>query len=268
MKFKDKIYIMGILNVTEDSFFDGNKYFEKNKAIEHGLKIIEDGADILDIGGESTKPHSIKVSPYEEISRVVDIISEIRRYKDVDISIDTYKSEVAKEALKAGANIINDVYGGIYDEEILNVSKEHDSYICITHNRLNNINNFSNIVDEVYSELENQCTRALSKGLSRDKIIIDLGFGFSKYGYNNIVLLREINRFKDLGFPILIGVSRKKFLNLLDNKEPKENISSTISTNCFGVVNGANIIRVHDVCTHREIISCLNTILYGGDLSE
>ena len=124
MNFRDKIYIMGILNITVDSFFDGNKYFEKNKAIEHALKIIEDGADIVDIGGESTKPNSLKVSSYDEINRIIDIISEIKKYKNVLISVDTYKSEVAEEALKIGADIINDVYGGLYDEKMFEVVKK------------------------------------------------------------------------------------------------------------------------------------------------
>lgn len=264
MNFRDKIYIMGILNITEDSFFDGRKYFEKNKALERALKLIEDGADIIDIGGESSKPHSIKVSEKEEASRVIEIISEIKKHKNVIISVDTYKSYVAREALKCGAHIVNDVYGGLYDEKIFDVVKEFNSYICITHNRNPVLNEYKNIVSEVYEELELRINKGISKNISREKILIDFGLGFSKYGENNLPLIKSINKFKDLGFPILFGCSRKKFLKFIDNKDPLENIESTIGMNLYAAINGANILRVHDVLEHRKIIDGINSLMYGG----
>lgn len=259
---------MGILNITVDSFFDGNKYFEKNKAIERGIEIIEQGADILDIGGESTKPYAIKVSKEEEIERVSFIIREIKKYKDVKISIDSYKSEVAEEALKAGANIVNDVYGGLYDEKIFDVTKRYNVSICITHNRLNNKNKFFDVVGETVEELKNRVKIAKDFGIDDDKIILDPGLGFGKYGNNNIKILNRISTFKDLGFPILVGASRKKFLEILNGKNPLEDKLSTLVSTSYLCFMGINILRVHDVKESREIIDIINSIKGGGNVGE
>lgn len=259
---------MGILNITSDSFFDGSKYFEKNKAIEHGLKLIEDGADIIDIGGQSTKPNSLKISPSEEISRVIEVISEIKKHKNVLISIDTYKSEVAEEALKVGVNIVNDIYGGLYDENIFEVSKKYNSYICITHNRIKNSNKFLNIIDETYNEIKTMCNRAIDIGINPNKIIIDPGFGFSKYGHNNILILRGISKFKELNFPVLVGVSRKKFLGEVCNLDPLESNLSTLVVNSYLLTKGMNILRVHDVRENKIVVDIMNSIIIGGDIFE
>lgn len=268
MNFRDKIYIMGILNITVDSFFDGNKYFEKNKAIEHALKIIEDGADIIDIGGESTKPNSLKVSFYDEINRIINIISEIKKYKNVLISVDTYKSEVAEEALKTGADIINDVYGGLYDEKMFEVVKKYDSYVCITHNRMNSINCFSNVVDETYNELKIRYNEAINVGIDSNKIILDPGLGFSKYGYNNILILKNISKFKEFNLPILVGASRKKFLKNLNGVDPLEDNLSTLSVTAYLGAKGINILRVHDVKENKQVIDVINSIIFGGNCIE
>lgn len=259
---------MGILNITPDSFFDGNKYFEKNKAIEHGLRLIEDGADIIDIGGESTKPNSIRVSSVEEINRVIDVIREIKKYKNVLISIDTYKGDVAEEALKAGANIVNDVYGGLYDKNILEVSRKYNSYICLTHNRLFNSNKFLNVVDETYNELKIMCDNAKNIGIKPEKIIIDPGLGFSKYGYNNILILRNIERFKELKLPILVGASRKKFLKDICKSDPLIDSFSTMSVTAYLSAKGVNILRVHDVRENKKIVDIMNSIVFGGNSIE
>ena len=264
MNFKNKCYLMGILNITTDSFFDGNKYFEKNKAIEHGLKMVEDGADIIDIGGESTKPNAIKVSPDEEINRLIDIICSIKKYKNICVSVDTYKSQVAKEVLENGADIINDVYGGLYDENMFELVKKYDSHICITHNRLDNINKFSNVVEETYNELNIRYNEALNQGVKKEKIILDPGLGFSKYGYNNVLLIQNISKFKEFNIPLLVGISRKKFLNLLDGIDPLYSNKSTISVNAYMASLGINILRVHDVKEHKKIIDVINSIVYGG----
>lgn len=266
LNFKDKVYLMGILNITVDSFFDGNKYFEKNKAIEHGLKIIEDGADIIDIGGQSTKPNSLKISSAEEITRVVDIIREIRKLKkDVLISIDTYKSDVAKEALEAGADIVNDVYGGLYDKKMFDVCKKYNSYICLTHNRLYNSNKFLNVVEETYNELKEIYNNAVKSGIKEEKIIIDPGLGFSKYGKNNILILRNIEKFKELNAPILVGASRKKFLSKICKSDPLMDNFSTLSVSAYLSSKGVNILRVHDVKENKKIIDIINSIMFGGD---
>lgn len=259
---------MGILNVTPDSFFDGNKYFEKNKAIEHGLKLVEDGADIIDIGGESTKPNSMKVSSLEEINRVIDVIREIKKYKDVLISIDTYKSDVAEEALKAGANIVNDIYGGLYDKNILEVSRKYNSYICLTHNRISNSNKFLNVVDETYNELKIMCDNAKNAGIKPEKIIVDPGLGFSKYGYNNILILRNIERFKELKFPILVGASRKKFLKNICKSDPLVDNFSTMLVTAYLSAKGVNILRVHDVRENKKVVDIMNSIVFGGNSVE
>lgn len=263
MRFDDKVYIMGILNISEDSFYDGSKYFEKNKALERALKIIEDGADIIDIGGESTKPNSIKISSDEEIRRIIDVVCEIRKFKNVFISIDTYKSQVARECLKAGANIINDVYGGLYDEEIFRVVSEYNAYICITHNRIYSKNKFLNVVDETYSELKERYIKALDYNISPEKIILDPGLGFSKYGENNILILRNISKFKEFNFPILVGASRKKFLRDLDGVNPLESSFSTVSVTAYLASKGVNILRVHDVKENKKVVDIINSISFG-----
>lgn len=261
MDFK-KCYLMGILNVTKDSFFDGNKYFEKNKAIEHGLELIDQGADILDIGGESTKPKSIKISSEEEINRIIDVIAGIKKYTNVPISVDTYKKSVAEEALKVGVDIINDVYGGIYDKSMFDLAKKYNCYICITHNRLKNVNNYNNVVDETYTELEKAYKKALNIGVKKEKIILDPGLGFSKYGEKNIEILRNINKFKNFNLPLLVGVSRKKFLHLLDNLDPITSAVSTLSANFYLASLGINILRIHDVKEHRRIIDIINELVW------
>lgn len=268
MKFDDKIYLMGILNVSEDSFYDGNKYFEKNKALERAIEIIENGADIIDIGGESTKPNSIKISSDEEIRRILDVVVEIRKFKNVIISIDTYKSQVARECLKVGANIINDVYGGLYDEKIFSVVSEYNSHICITHNRMFSKNKFSNVVDETFEELKERYERALSFNINPDKMILDPGLGFSKYGRNNILILKNISKFKELGVPILVGASRKKFLRELDGVDPLENSFSTISVTAYLASKGVNILRVHDVLENKKVVDIINSISFGGEAAD
>ncbi len=255
---------MGILNITEDSFYDGGKYFEKNKAVEHALKIIEDGADILDIGGESTKPNSLKVSSHEEIGRLLDVLCEVRKFKNVLISIDTYKSEVAKECLEVGCDIINDVYGGLYDGKMFDTVSKYNSYICIAHNRLNLKNKFLDVVEDTYNELKLRYNKAISAKISPNKIILDPGLGFSKYGHNNILILRSISKFKEFGLPILVGASRKKFLMELNGMDPLEDKISTISITAYLASKGVNILRVHDVKDNKEVIDVINSVLFGG----
>jgi dihydropteroate synthase len=247
----ENVYIMGILNVTPDSFSDGGKYIDRITAVNYGLEMIEDGVDIIDIGGESTRPGSDPVSESEELNRVIPVISEIIKQKsDVVISIDTTKSVVAEEALKSGASIVNDISGGRFDKDIFNVVSEFDAGIIIMHIKdkpktMQISPEYSDVVLEIYNYLVNQVEAAVKIGIG--KIIIDPGIGFGKRNEDNLELINRLEDFKSLGFPILMGLSRKSFIGNILNLpvEDRDNVTNALNALCLN--NGARIIRTHNV---------------------
>ena len=254
--------IMGILNVTPDSFSDGGIYFSKEKAVEHALKMFEQGADIVDVGGESTKPGSEPVSLEEEINRVIPVINEILLQRpDSYLSIDTTKSGVALEACKAGVKIINDISGLTFDPEIMHVAKEYSASLVIMHikgtPRNMQVNPFyENVISEIYEFLEGQIQKAKDAGV--EDIIIDPGIGFGKRVEDNFEILKNLLEFKKLGYQVLVGLSRKSFLGKVLDLDIHERDTATSVAETIAMINGASIIRTHNVTNAVNARKLLN----------
>ena len=254
-----KTLVMGILNVTPDSFYDGGKYYDIENALNRARKMVEDGVDIIDVGGESTRPNSSSVSVDEEVKRVVPLIKELSRETQIPISIDTFKAEVADKAIKAGAQIVNDISGLQSDQEMANVVATNNTPIIIMHikGRPHDFPKdpiYGDLIPEIISFLERRIEYSVNAGISRDKIIIDPGIGFGKGPKHNAEILRQLDKLKCLNMPIMIGTSRKTFIDKVlelsgeDNtKENNSRLIGTLVTLIIAVTNGADIVRVHDV---------------------
>ncbi|MBK7106736.1 MAG: dihydropteroate synthase [Ignavibacteriae bacterium] len=254
--------VMGIVNVTPDSFSDGGKYFDKNSAVNHALNLIELGADIIDIGGESTRPGAKIISTNEELIRAIPVIEEIRKIdKNIFISIDTTKSEVAKEAINCGVNLVNDISAGSFDPRIFEVVKESEIPYVLMHmkGKPQNMQNepfYNNVVGEVYDFLKEKIIELNSKGIK--KIIIDPGIGFGKRIEDNFDILKNLNKFLNLNKPILVGISKKSFLGKSLNVDIDSRENSTIISETFSVIKGAKIIRTHNVKNAVELKTIFN----------
>ena len=247
-----RTHIMGILNVTPDSFSDGGKYFDPELAIERGIQMAEDGADIIDIGAESTRPGAEPVSAEEELQRLIPVLDGMLKQVDVLISVDTYKSSVAETVLKAGAHFINDISGLRFDPKMRDVVAKYRVPVIIMHikgqpRNMQQNPHYDDLIGEIYAYLE-QCTQlAEAAGIKREDIIIDPGIGFGKRLMDNYEILRRLNEFKGLGYPILIGPSRKSFIGKVLDLPPDQRLEGTIAAVAIGIQNGAHIVRVHDV---------------------
>jgi dihydropteroate synthase len=241
----DHTYIMGILNVTPDSFSDGGRFSILDSAIGHALFMAEEGADIIDIGGESTRPNHNKVTEEEEISRVIPVIKELVKVLDIPVSIDTSKASVAKAAIDAGALMINDVWGFKKDPDIAELAATTGVFCCLMHNRDNT--NYSNLIYDIKEELLESINIALSAGIKKEKLIIDPGIGFGKTVDQNLQVMANLSEFRELGYPLLLGASRKSMIGISLNLPLEERLEGTIATTVMGINSGAAIIRVHDV---------------------
>ncbi|MCL6471300.1 MAG: dihydropteroate synthase [Firmicutes bacterium] len=246
-----KTHIMGVLNVTPDSFSDAGRFFERDIAIAHARQMVSDGADIIDIGGESTRPGAEPVSLEEELNRTIPVIEALAGKIDIPISIDTYKPEVAKMALDAGASIINDI-SGLRNEGMIKVAVEHNVPVIIMHMKgtprdmqLNP--SYEDVVAEICDWLDRQAEKAVESGLDRNKILIDPGIGFGKTMEHNLQIINRLAEFKSLGYPIVLGTSRKAFIGKILDLGPEERVEGTIASVVYGITQGANIVRVHDV---------------------
>lgn len=264
--FDQATTIMGVLNVTPDSFHDGGRYNKVDLAIERAEEMVKEGADIIDIGGESTSPGSDPVSLEEELNRVIPILKSLNI--DVPISIDTYKPKVANKSLKNGASIINDIYGLRYDKRMANVVAEHDCPVIIMHMQekpetMQKNPTYKDPVKDIKKFFRKRINFAKSKEIDQDKIIIDPGIGFGKTKSDNLEIIRRLNEFKSLDKPILIGISRKSLINDLS----KENLSTgnrligSISAEVISALKGAQIIRTHDVKETKKALEVVNSIL-------
>lgn len=255
-----KPLIMGILNVTPDSFSDGGKFNHVETALAHALKMIADGASIIDVGGESTRPGSEAVSANEQIQRVVPIIEAIRNHSDVLISIDTTLSVVAQAALNAGANIINDVSAGRDDGKMFALAAQKNVPIILMHAQgtpktMQENPYYENVVEEVLTALTQRADEAMNMGVKKENIVLDIGIGFGKRKQDNLELLAHLAKFVALGFPVLLGTSRKRFMGTIcDVSEPAELITATAVTTALGVMAGVQLFRVHDVKENRQAI--------------
>jgi dihydropteroate synthase len=265
--FNKRMYIMGIINATPDSFYSGSRYENINLALKQVRKMIEDGVDIIDIGGESTSPFSTKITVEEEIKRVVPVIRAIRKEFNIPISIDTYKSEVAKEAMKVGADIINDISGSRFDSKMLNIVKENDAFYIIMHIKGTPENmqvnpQYDDVLIEEIDYFNNILSRIKENGINRKKICIDPGIGFGKNDNHNRSIITGIPALKRFGLPILIGASRKSMIGrITDNKNPKDRLSGTIAISTVATLLRANILRVHDVKENRDAVHLMEYLM-------
>jgi len=249
---------MGILNITPDSFSDGGKYYNLDNAVEYALELVKQGADIIDVGGESTRPGAKAISLDDEINRVVPVIKSIRSVSSIPISIDTYKSEVAQIALDSGANIINDISGLKFDSKMIDVVKEHNVPIVIMHIKGTPLNMqinpyYDNIIDEIKSYFEKRINLCLDYGIPKTHIILDPGIGFGKQLNDNFTIIKELNTFIELGYPILIGPSRKSFIGLTLDLPVNDRLEGTAAAITASIMNGAHIVRVHDVLEMKRV---------------
>ena len=252
LDYGKKTYIMGILNVTPDSFSDGGDYTNIDIAVNHAKEMINLGADMIDLGGESTRPGPKFVSAEEEISRIVPVIKRLKEEINVPISIDTYKSEVAEEALKLGVDMVNDVWGLTYDGKMADVVAKYDGEVCIMHNQ-EGTDYDKDIMEAIKEFLQNSIDMALKAGVKKEKIVLDPGIGFGKTYEQNIEVLERLGELRDLGYPVLLGTSRKSVLGkILENSTPKERVNATVATTVLGVKDGVDIVRVHDVKENKE----------------
>jgi dihydropteroate synthase len=249
---------MGILNITPDSFSDGGKYYNLDNAIEYALELVNQGVDIIDVGGESTRPGAKAISLKDEINRVIPVIKGIRSVSSIPISIDTYKSEVAKKALDSGANIINDISGLNFDSKMIDIVKEYSVPLVIMHIKGTPQNmqvnpHYDNIIDEIISYFEKRINLCLDYGIPKTHIILDPGIGFGKQLNDNFILIRKLNLFAELGYPILIGPSRKSFIGLTLDLPVDDRLEGTSAAITASIMNGARIIRVHDVLEMKRV---------------
>lgn len=257
LDFSKKTYIMGILNVTPDSFSDGGLYFSEKKAIEHALRLVEEGADIIDVGGESTRPGSEPVSPEEEIRRTIPVIRALSKEIRVPISIDTYKAEVARRALDAGATMVNDISGLRFDPDMPAVVAEYGVPVVIMHikGRPKDMQQnpvYEALIPEIMDYLRISIRLAIKFGIKEDRIIIDPGIGFGKTFEHNLEIINNLKEFTLLEKPVAVGVSRKAFIGrILGDLPPQERLEGTAAAVAIAIYNGANIVRVHDV---KEIV--------------
>lgn len=246
-----KTLIMGILNITPDSFSDGGEFFNRQKAIQHAEEMVKEGADIIDIGGESTRPFSKRIPADEELKRVLPVLKEVKRL-NVQISIDTYKSVVAENCLKNGANIINDISALRMDEKMADIIAKYNCKVVLMHMKGTPENMqlnpaYKNVIKEISEFFEERIEFALKKGIKKENIILDTGIGFGKTVRHNIEILRNLKEFKKFNLPILVGTSRKSFIGKILNKDEKNRLEGTLATTVIAIMNGADIIRVHDV---------------------
>lgn len=260
--FSKQTYIMGILNVTPDSFSDGGQYNEIDAAVARAKQMVELGAHVIDIGAESTRPGAKKVSAEEEIKRAVPIIRAVSEAVDVPISIDTYKSEVAKQALEAGASIINDVWGAKADSKMAQVAADYGVPIILMHNRENT--DYGDIIEDMITDLKESIAICKAAGVSDEQIMIDPGIGFAKTYEDNLEVMRRLDELHVLGYPILLATSRKSFIAKTLDLPVDERVEGTGASICLGIAKGCQMIRVHDVLEMARMVKMMDAMLGKG----
>jgi dihydropteroate synthase len=256
-----QVYVMGILNVTPDSFSDGGKWNELDAALRHTEQMIADGAAIIDVGGESTRPGYTMISDEEEVERTAPVIEAIRSRFDISVSIDTYKSKVAEAAVNAGADLVNDIWGLKYDEKMAALIAEKKVACCLMHNRTNA--EYTNFMEDLLADLRETVALAKKAGIADDKMILDPGVGFAKSYENNLEAIRDVGKLKELGYPVLLGTSRKSVIGLTLDTDKNERVEGTLVTTVFGVQQGCAFVRVHDVKENVRAIRMTQAIQKG-----
>ena len=261
-----RTYLMGILNVTPDSFSDGGEFNTLESALSQAKQMVEDGADIIDIGGQSTRPGAVQISLEEELNRVIPVIKTLRQEVSAPISIDTTRASVAQAAVEAGADLVNDISGGTFDTQMLPVVAKLGVPIVLMHIRgtpqtMQQLTDYKDLVGEIYQFLEGQINGALRAGIERSHLIIDPGIGFAKTYEQNLALLRRLSGFRALGVPILVGPSRKSFIGkILSQSDPKGRIWGTAAACCAAIAGSADILRVHDLAQMYDVCRVADAI--------
>jgi len=257
--------IMGVLNVTPDSFSDGGRFINAEEALNHAFSLVESGADIIDIGGESSRPGAESVSADEELKRIIPVIKKLAKKTKIPISIDTVKSEVAKRAFDFGAAILNDISALRMDEKLTALAAKYNAHVVLMHMRgtpadMQTDTEYNNLIGEISEFLNNAALKAVEGGISKDKIIIDPGLGFGKSSESNYIILKNLDKFKEMGYPVLVGASRKSFIGKALELEVDQRLEGSIAAACYAVLNGADIIRVHDVQETKRAITIIEKI--------
>jgi dihydropteroate synthase len=266
LALSQRVHVMGIVNVTPDSFSDGGRFFDRDAAVEHGLRLAEDGADILDVGGESTRPGAEPVNEHNESERVLPVVEALAQKSGVPVSIDTSKSSVAARALDAGAQIVNDVSAGRFDPEILGAVASRRAPLVLMHmlgepRTMQRSPVYEDVVGEIISFLAERAEAAIAAGVARDKLVVDPGFGFGKAREHNLVLLKRLREFRALGAPVLAGTSRKTFIGAtLGDLSVEDRLEGTAATVALAVTNGAAIVRVHDVREMARVVRMVEAV--------
>lgn len=261
MQFLNRTYIMGILNVTPDSFSDGGKFLNLDAALSHAESMVKEGADIIDVGAESTRPNASPISAEEELYRIIPFIERLAANLEVTISIDTYKADVAREALKAGATMLNDIWGLKLNSEMAQVAAEFNVPVIIMHNQKGTL--YKDFLNDVTKSLEESIHLALEAGVLEKNIIIDPGFGFGKDTQQNLYLLKNMEILKNLDYPILVGTSRKSMIGNTLNLPTYERLEGTAATVVLAITKGANIIRVHDVKEMTRVARMTDAVMHS-----
>ena len=256
---KNNTYIMGILNVTPDSFSDGGRYDKPDAALRHAERLVREGADVIDVGGESTRPGHIQITDEEEIRRVVPVIEALKRRFDVPVSIDTYKSCVAEAALDAGADLVNDIWGLKYDERMASVIAGRGAACCLMHNR--NTAAYSDFLVDFMEDMRGCVETARRAGIADDRILLDPGVGFGKTYEMNLEIISRMEIMHELGYPILLGTSRKSVIGLTLDLPADQREEGTLVTTVYGVQKGCAFVRVHDVEKNRRAIEMTRALM-------
>jgi len=268
LNLDQRTHIMGVLNVTPDSFSDGGQYLELNKAIEHGLKMAADGVDIIDVGGESTRPFSKKISTNEEIDRVTPVIEALYKELHIPISIDTCKAEVAQEALSAGASMINDISALRFDHNMASIVSDAQVPLILMHMKgmpenMQENPAYDDLISEILIFLKDAIKRSVTAGIREDLIIVDPGIGFGKTFDDNLNIIKELIQFESLQRPVLFGTSNKAFIGHILDKEVHERDTGTMATIAAGIIHGAHLVRVHNVKKAVETAKIIDSIKRG-----
>ena len=252
-------YIMGILNVTPHSFSDGGRFLCPDAALRHAEEMVRDGADILDVGGESTRPGHVKISDEEEIFRTAPVIEKLKQEFDIPISIDTYKSTVAEAALQAGADLVNDIWGLKYDSRMAKLIADYKVACCLMHNRKEAV--YEDFLSDFMEDMRKCIQIAKEAAIADDKIILDPGVGFGKTYELNLEIIREVGRMQELGYPVLLAASRKSVIGLTLDLPADQREEGTLATTIYGVMHGCSFVRVHDVKGNRRAIKMIEAII-------
>ncbi|WP_138223953.1 dihydropteroate synthase [Paenibacillus algicola] len=263
LKLGSATLIMGILNVTPDSFSDGGRYLDSGRAVEHALRLVEEGADLIDIGGESTRPGHQPVRAEEELSRVIPVIEAIHKAAPhIPLSIDTYKAEVARQAIQAGAHIINDVWGCKKDPQMAATAAALDCPIILMHNRQDE--NYTDLIEDMKKDLLESVDIALQAGVNPARILLDPGIGFAKNHSQNLQVMSALDELVHLGYPVLLATSRKRFIRTALNLPVEDVVEGTAATVAFGIAQGCQLVRVHDVAQMKRTVAMSDAMLYAS----